>query len=52
LRRIEEHLYQTLSLADDALVLNAGIGNGNVAIYIAKKDLKIKVINLLNIYIR
>ena len=52
LRRMEERLYQTLSLADNALVLNVGIGNGDVTIYIAKKGLKIKIINLLNIYIK
>ena len=49
---MEEHLYQTLGLADDALVLNIGISNNNIAIYIVKKGLKIKIINLLNIYIR
>ena len=49
---MEEHLYQTLGLADDALVLDAGTGNGNVAIYMAKKGLKIKAIDLLDMHVR
>jgi len=47
---MKERLYQTFSLADNTLILDAGMGNGNVVIYMAKKGLKIKTINLLNIY--
>ena len=47
---MEERLYQTLGLADNALVLDAGTGNGDVAIYMAKKGLKIKAIDLLDIH--
>ena len=52
LQYIEECLYQTLGLADNTVVLDAGTGNSNIAIYIVKKDLKIKAINIFNIYIK
>ena len=51
LRRMEERLYQTLGLADDALVLDAGTGNADVAIYMARKGLRIKAIDLLDMHI-
>lgn len=51
LRRMEERLYQTLGLTDNALVLDAGTGNGDVAIYMAMKGLKIKAIDLLDMHV-
>src|SRR5271155_2537586 len=51
LRRMEERLYQTLGLTNNALVLDAGTGNGDVAIYMARKGLKIKAIDLLDMHV-
>lgn len=51
LRRMEERLYQTLGLTDNALVLDAGTGNGDVAIYMAMKGLKIQAIDLLDMHV-
>jgi sterol 24-C-methyltransferase len=51
LRRMEERLYQTLGLTDNALVLDAGTGNGDVAIYMARKGLKVKAIDLLDMHV-
>jgi len=42
LRRMEEHLYRTLNLRNGSLVLDAGTGNGDVAIFMARKGLKVK----------
>lgn len=52
LRRMEERLYQTLGLKNDSLVLDAGTGNGNVAIFMAKKGLKMKAIDLLDKHVQ
>jgi sterol 24-C-methyltransferase len=51
LRRMEERLYQTLGLAENALVLDAGTGNGDVAIYMARKGLKIKAIDIVGMHV-
>jgi sterol 24-C-methyltransferase len=51
LRRMEERLYQTLGLTDNALVLDAGAGNGDVAIYMARKGLKIEAIELVDMHV-
>ena len=52
LRRMEEYLYKTLGLKNDALLLDAGTGNGDVAVYLAKKGLRIKAIDLLDKHVR
>lgn len=52
LRRMEERLYQTLGLKGNSLVLDAGAGDGSVAIYMAKKGLRIKAIDLLNMHVQ
>jgi sterol 24-C-methyltransferase len=52
LRRMEESVYQTLSLKDNSLVLDAGTGNGDIAIFMAKKGLRIKAIDLLDMHVQ
>jgi ubiquinone/menaquinone biosynthesis C-methylase UbiE len=52
LRRMEERLYQTLGLEANALVLDAGAGTGDVAIYMARKGLRIKAIDLLDMHVQ
>ncbi|EXJ70428.1 uncharacterized protein A1O5_06496 [Cladophialophora psammophila CBS 110553] len=52
LRRMEERLYLTLGLTDNSLVLDAGTGNGDVAIFMAEKGLRIKAIDLLDMHVR
>jgi sterol 24-C-methyltransferase len=52
LRRMEERLYQTLGLETNALVLDAGAGNGDVAIYMARKGLRIKAIDLVDMHVQ
>ena len=52
LRRMEELLYQTLSLKQNSLVLDAGAGNGDVAVYMAKKGLRIRAIDLLDMHVQ
>jgi len=42
LRTMEEYLYQTIGLEGDALLLDAGAGICDVAIYMAKKGLRVK----------
>ena len=51
LRRMEEHLYLTLGLKDGSLVLDAGTGNGDVAIFMAEKGLKVKAVDLLAMHV-
>jgi hypothetical protein len=48
---MEERLYQTLGLADSALVLDAGTGNADVVIYMARKGLEIRAIDLLDMHV-
>ncbi|KIX97891.1 uncharacterized protein Z520_06669 [Fonsecaea multimorphosa CBS 102226] len=52
LRRMEERLYLTLGLKDNSLVLDAGTGNGDVAIFMAKKGLRVKAIDLLDMHVQ
>ena len=52
LRRMEERLCQTLGLKDNALVLDAGTGTGDVAIYMSKKGLIIKGIDLVDMHVQ
>ena len=49
---MEEHLYQTLGLKSNSLVLDAGAGNGDVAIYMAKRVLRIRAIDLLDMHVQ
>ena len=49
---MEQRLYQTLGLKANSLVLDAGAGNGNVAIYMAKKGLRIKAIDLVDMHVQ
>ncbi|KIW90521.1 uncharacterized protein Z519_09168 [Cladophialophora bantiana CBS 173.52] len=51
LRRMEERLYLTLGLKDNSLALDAGTGNGDVAIFMAKNGLRIKAIDLLDMHV-
>ena len=51
LRRMEEQLYQTLDLRANALVLDGGAGICDVALYMAKKGLRVKAIDLLDLHI-
>ena len=48
---MEEELYQALGLAKDALVLDAGAGIGDVALYMADKGLRVKAIDLLDLHL-
>lgn len=52
LRRMEVRLYQTLGLKDNALVLDAGTGNGDVAIFMARNGLRINAIDLLDLHVQ
>jgi sterol 24-C-methyltransferase len=49
---MEERLYLTLGLKDNSLVLDAGTGNGDVSIFMAKKGLRIKAIDLLDMHVQ
>jgi len=48
LRAIEDHLFNSLNLSARAIVLDAGYGVGYVAIYIAKKGLRIFGIDVID----
>ena len=52
LRAMEKQLYETLGLQKNALLLDAGAGVGNVAIYMAKKQLRVKAIDLLDMHLQ
>lgn len=47
LRRMEHQLYQALDLTNKAKVLDAGSGNGDVAIYMERKGLSVQGVELL-----
>ncbi|KAL8817741.1 MAG: hypothetical protein Q9223_003480, partial [Gallowayella weberi] len=51
LRRMEDHLYNTLSLPGGSQVLDAGCGVGHVAMYFARKGLRIQGIDLVENHI-
>ncbi|MCJ1311670.1 hypothetical protein MMC25_005343 [Agyrium rufum] len=51
MRRMEEHLYKTLGLKEDALVLDAGAGNGGVSIYMANKGLRMEAVELVDTHV-
>lgn len=48
---MEQQLYQTLDLTNGGKVLDGGAGNGDVAIFMAKKGLSIQGIDLLQIHV-
>ena len=51
LRRMEEQLYQALGQKSNALVLDGGAGICDVAIYIAKRGLRVTAIDLLDLHV-
>jgi len=51
LRAMEDHLFNSLNLSTSAIVLNTGCRVGYVAIYIAKKGLRVFGINVVNYYL-
>jgi len=51
LRRMEEHLYQTMGLKGNELLLDGGTGNADVAVYMAKKGLRVRAIDLLELHV-
>ena len=51
LRAIEDHLFNSLNLSASAIVLNTGYKVGYVAIYIAKKGLRVFRIDVVNYYL-
>lgn len=46
LRRMEEHLFQNLDLPAGATVLDAGCGNGHVAMHMANRKLNVRAIDV------
>ena len=45
---MENHLFKSLNLSAGAIVLDVECGIGHVAIYIAKKGLRVIGINIIN----
>ena len=52
LRRMEDHLYDSLKLQSSARVLDAGCGVGHVAIHPARKGLQVSGIDVLSNHLR
>lgn len=52
LRALEACLYRTIGLKDDALLLDGGAGVCDVAIYMAKRRLDVKAIDLLDMHVK
>ncbi|XTI83853.1 S-adenosyl-L-methionine-dependent methyltransferase [Cenococcum geophilum] len=50
LRAMEDHLFNSLNLSAGAIVLDAGCGAGHVAIYMAKKGLRVFGIDVMDYY--
>jgi len=48
LRRMEDHLYDSLRLPPDAEVLDAGCGVGHVAMHLARKGLRVQGIDVVS----
>ena len=48
LREMENHLFKSLNLSAGAIVLDAGCGIGHVAIYMAKKGLRVIGIDIID----
>ncbi|KOS47588.1 hypothetical protein ACN38_g1459 [Penicillium nordicum] len=46
LRRMEDHLFEDLGLPAGATVLDAGCGNGHVAMYMANRKLNVRAIDV------
>ena len=51
LRAMEDHLFNSLNLSARAIVLDMGCGAGHIAIYIAKKGLRIFRIDVVNYHL-
>jgi len=51
LRAIEDHLFSSLNLSARAIILNAECGVGYIAIYIAKKGLRVFGIDVVDYYL-
>lgn len=47
LRRMEDHLFETLRLPAGATVLDAGCGHGHVAIHMAQRNLNVQAIDVV-----
>ncbi|KAL1994027.1 hypothetical protein VTN49DRAFT_2696 [Thermomyces lanuginosus] len=52
LRRMEEYLYNSLGLKPGSLVLDAGCGAGFVAIYLARKGLRVRGIDIISRHVK
>ncbi|CAL8574514.1 hypothetical protein XPA_000472 [Xanthoria parietina] len=52
LRRMEDHLYHLLELPTGSKVLDAGCGNGHVALQLARKGLRVQGIDIVANHIR
>ena len=52
LRRMEDHLYDSLKLQSSARVLDAGCGVGHVAMHLARKGLQVYGIDVVSNHIR
>lgn len=46
LRRMEDHLFESLGLPAGATVLDAGCGNGYVAMHMARRDLNVRAVDV------
>lgn len=46
LRRMEDHLFESLGLPAGSTVLDAGCGNGNVAMHLARRKLNVKAVDV------
>ncbi|KAL2192791.1 S-adenosyl-L-methionine-dependent methyltransferase [Corynascus similis CBS 632.67] len=51
LRRMEDKLYQALSLPSGSLVLDAGCGVGHVALYMANRGLRVTGIDFIDFHV-
>jgi len=51
LRAMEDHLFNSLNLSASAIVLDVGYRVGYIAIYMAKKGLRVFGIDVVNYYL-
>jgi len=51
LRAMENHLFNSLNLSASAIILDVGYGVGHIAIYIAKKGLRVFGIDVVDYYL-
>lgn len=52
LRAMEDHLFDTLGVPNDAQVLDAGCGDGYVAIHLAKRGLRIQGLDVVDRHLK